>query len=91
MKYWPESQRQAAAPYRMTSTSRTVTRHSSQKFGAAGQQVVDVFDSTGQAIARVDSFPLNARGPLLFRGGRIYGFVTDPDGIKYLVALDIVR
>lgn len=62
-----------------------------QKFGAAGQQVVDVFDSTGQAIARVDSFPLNARGPLLFRGGRIYGFVTDPDGIKYLVALDIVR
>ena len=48
-----------------------------QRFGPGGEQVMEVFDSAGVAVARVDNFPLNARWPLLFRQGRVYGFVAD--------------
>lgn len=60
-----------------------------QRFGPAGEQVMEVFDSAGVAVARVDNFPLNARWPLLFRGDRVYGFVADENGVKHLVALAI--
>ncbi|MBK7595733.1 MAG: hypothetical protein IPJ11_10935 [Gemmatimonadetes bacterium] len=50
---------------------------------------MEVFDSAGVAVARVDNFPLNARGPLLFQQGRVYGFVADENGVKHLVALAI--
>ncbi len=60
-----------------------------QRFGEAGQQTMEVFDSSGTAVARVQDFPLNARLPLLFRQGRVYGFVADESGVKYLVALAI--
>ncbi|MBL0180502.1 MAG: hypothetical protein IPP98_15525 [Gemmatimonadetes bacterium] len=60
-----------------------------QRFGPGGEQVMEVFDSAGVAVARVDNFPLNARGPLLFQQGRVYGFVADESGVKHLVALAI--
>ncbi len=60
-----------------------------QRFGEAGQQTMEVFDSSGTPVARVQDFPLNARLPLLFRQGRTYGFIADESGVKYLVALTI--
>lgn len=58
-----------------------------QRFGDAGQQVMEVFDSTGHPVAVLDSFPLGTRTPIVFKADRVYGFVTDADGVKYLVAL----
>ena len=52
---------------------------------------MEVYDSTGAAVARVDSFPLEPRWPMVFHDGRIYGFAADEDGIKYLLAISIVR
>ncbi|HRP08121.1 MAG TPA: hypothetical protein PLL69_06490 [Gemmatimonadales bacterium] len=62
-----------------------------QRFGPAGERVMEVYDSTGAPVARVNNFPLEPRWPLVFHRDRIYGFAADQDGIKYLVALSLLR
>ncbi len=62
-----------------------------QRFGRTGEQIMEVYDSSGASVARVDDFPLNARWPMVFADGVVYGFEADDTGIKYLVALSIVK
>lgn len=61
------------------------------RFGPNGEQRMDVHDADGVLVARVNNFPLNPRWPILFHKDRLYGFVSDDHGIRYLVALAIVR
>lgn len=63
-----------------------------ERFAPGGRSRMEVFDTGGQLVARVDDFPLLAtRSPVVITTDRIYGFTTDTDGIKYLVALRIHR
>lgn len=62
-----------------------------QRFGPAGERVMEVYDARGAPVARLDRFPLMTSAPLVFHDDHIYGFTTDSDGIKYLVALTVLR
>ncbi len=61
------------------------------RFGAEGETVMEIHDSLGQLIGRIDPFPLNTRAPLIITTDYVYGILTDDEGIKYLARFRIHR